>query len=587
MYRGDYLTVTPSGIQVRAKSVEQIGIFDKSKCWGLWFQNPVTDPKRLALMTRKREHCHLIVSPFHPSSWPFLLRVQIWLVDRPGALAEVAEQLRLLGLSILATECAASGFGQATWNIVAEAMGHGDDKLIGRKAIRMLKQSKTAEDREASHSRIVRHVEPRRPRTAEMQASKLKARSESAKLLKHVSKSMRAYEEHVRRGLKDFRDDQARDPNKPTSILNWSDVERSLFAAGPEAEQQLTKGMSSIHVDWIWTLAAFSCHGGGPDSPLAFHYNAERGVLRCDDEGQLDAVLGKRTESMPAIGSFCADHQFLRVDPLLDGILAHDLLQLGIEYRLTSTSPDGMLHAPGMIQRVAGELASKGIEILLINNQWTDYRYQSESGRVRMLVDAPGDQRDALAAAVRRAAESATPSAGQTTSAPDVAPEDCHRLDIESVNIRPASHRTLFLSYHGGHPRQSSWLELVRRAAQQVGFTVSPVQTHTEAVTGAVLDALRESDAMLQVLSPNPDENAENIRLHWVDYEYGAAAGARLPAIRLVDVARITLTQWEGMLRTHRDQALLPFRSDVSDDELHKAMLTAIEKLAAALNERS
>lgn len=584
MYRGDYLTITPSGIQVRAKSVEQLGIYDKSKCWGLWFQNPITDEDRLALMPRKREHCHLIVSPFHPSSWPFLLRVQVWLVDRPGALAAVAEELRRLGLSILATECAASGFGQATWNIVAEAMGLGDDPKLGRQVVRKLKKEKTSQDRESSHTRIIRNIEPQRLRTRKMQRAKERVQRECAQLLVKVSKLMRAYEEHVRTELLNFRRLQDKRERKDQYLLNWDDVDRSLFQAGGATSDKLTEGMSPIRVDWIWTLAAFSCHGGGADSPLAFHYDAERGVLRCDDEGQLDSVLGKRSDTMPAIGSFCAEHQFLRVDPLIDGVLEHDLLQLTIEYRLTSTSPEGMLHAPGMIQRVASELASQGIEILLINNQWTDYRYQSESGRIRMLIDAPCEQRESLAKSVRRAAESANPSS-DTESADDVS-EHSHRLDIEKINLRRASHRTLFLSYHGGHPRQASWLALIRRAAQQVGFNVSPVQTHTEAVTGAVLDALRESDAMLQILSPNPDETAENIRLHWLDYEYGAAAGSRLPAIRLVDVARITLTQWEGMLRTHRDQALLSFRSDVSDEELYKAMLNAIEKLAAALNER-
>jgi hypothetical protein len=595
MYRGDYLTITPTGIQVREKSVEHVGLYDKSQCWGLWLQNPVEDPERLKRMRHKKDHCNLIISPFHPRSWPFLLRIQVWLVDSPGALAMLAKELRSLGLSILSSECASSGFGQATWNVVAEVMGVPKNSSgLSQESVQKLKREKTLEDARASRLRVQKRVLPHLPLTQKMENSRKDERKKSREMLRKVEELMRAYQSVVQKHLKELLEE------KRTPFLRWRDVERSLFNKQARS-LKLTRGMESFEVEWIWTLAVFSAFGGGSDAPMPFHYDADRSVLRCGKGEQLDDVLGHRTQGLPAIGSFCWDHQFLRIDPLIEGVLRHELLQLDITYSLASENADGMHHAPGMIQRIAEELSSRDIDILLINNKWTDYRYRTEAGGLRMLVDARSSQKEDLEESIRVAAER-DPSCSRETSevngvsggAPGTAVvgssegSDDQRPSIKSVIVRPAANRRLFVSYHAGHPREASLLRQIRRAAETMGFEVKLVETFTKGVTDSVVQQIRYSDAMLQVLFPRPDESASNLRIPWLDYEFGVAAGVSCPWLRMIDVSRIQRAEWEGVIRTHRDHALKEFRLDVSDEDLYAAVRQAIELLAGELvNRRS
>src|ERR671927_1143128 len=107
MFFGDIVTITSNGVLAREKALEPVGIFHDSICWGMWAANP-------HYPHRHPGHPNLIISPFHPSSWPFLVRLRLVLENRKGALADAASLLEQKDLSIVFAECVPTGFTHVT-----------------------------------------------------------------------------------------------------------------------------------------------------------------------------------------------------------------------------------------------------------------------------------------------------------------------------------------------------------------------------------------------------------------------------------------------------------------------------------------
>src|SRR2546429_2345964 len=112
MLHGDIVPLTSDGIVVHEKALQPLGIFDQSICHGIWARNSYEKHPHY-------EHPNLMVSPFHPSSWPFLVRIQIMLRNEKGALARACEFLNEHDLSILFAECTPTGFRHATCAVIA------------------------------------------------------------------------------------------------------------------------------------------------------------------------------------------------------------------------------------------------------------------------------------------------------------------------------------------------------------------------------------------------------------------------------------------------------------------------------------
>lgn len=131
MFHGDIVSMTLNTVEARAKALQPLGIYDKSICWGMWAANPhkLVDGRANPLYW----HPNLLISPFHPSSWPFLVRIRLILENRKGALAEAAKLLEENDLSILFAECTPTGFSHATWTVIAESTWGKLDDLRKRK----------------------------------------------------------------------------------------------------------------------------------------------------------------------------------------------------------------------------------------------------------------------------------------------------------------------------------------------------------------------------------------------------------------------------------------------------------------------
>lgn len=135
MIHGDVVTLGLRHITVREKALVPVGIFPDSICWGQW-------------ISRGGAEQHLIVSPIHPTSWPFVLRLRLRLCSRVGSLLGAATVLSEQGLSVLFADCIKSGFGFAVWNVVAEPIS--GKSVAVRDSIESVLASVTGGDKDAA-----------------------------------------------------------------------------------------------------------------------------------------------------------------------------------------------------------------------------------------------------------------------------------------------------------------------------------------------------------------------------------------------------------------------------------------------------
>ena len=94
MMHGDVVTVTRDGIRLSQDALSTVGIFEGAQCWGVSL--PGQGDKGPGYGENER---HLIVAPIPPKSWPFLIRVKLFLSSRPGTVAKASEVLSRNGLN--------------------------------------------------------------------------------------------------------------------------------------------------------------------------------------------------------------------------------------------------------------------------------------------------------------------------------------------------------------------------------------------------------------------------------------------------------------------------------------------------------
>ncbi|RIK70303.1 hypothetical protein DCC62_22885 [candidate division KSB1 bacterium] len=116
MIFGDELVITKEGIHISDKSLKAIGIFPDTKIY--------MQPLR-TFEYRETEPGHyysndLLVTPIHPSMWPFVIRFVLRLRNRPGTIQRAFEFFRKYNINILFAECTRSGHHHITLNVLGE-----------------------------------------------------------------------------------------------------------------------------------------------------------------------------------------------------------------------------------------------------------------------------------------------------------------------------------------------------------------------------------------------------------------------------------------------------------------------------------
>src|SRR5262245_21314776 len=134
MRQGDLVTLLADGLIVEAKELEPIGIFDGSQCWAIWLPN--WDPQidtRAAQIEPAIEH--LLISPFHTSTWPGLFRVELRIENTPEALCKMTTVLAEQDLSILLYDLTPAGYHHVLFSAICHrvAFTRDPDLQNGRK----------------------------------------------------------------------------------------------------------------------------------------------------------------------------------------------------------------------------------------------------------------------------------------------------------------------------------------------------------------------------------------------------------------------------------------------------------------------
>lgn len=557
MFLGDIVTITRNGIIVREKALQPLGIYDQSICWGMWAANHHPPPAKYG-------HPNLIISPFHPSSWPFLIRLRLILENRKGALADAALRLEQNDLSVVFAECTPTGFTHATWNVIAESTW---DKLNG------LREEKEQFDKKYPRVRL-----PSDQSHAYEEARDLANRI-AAPMLSHVRKIEEVLDA-VRLSEKDgaIPDDKRllhvwRPEGDSHFLYNGDAVAREMERLNQKTFENNLEYIGSqvpgaIEVKYMQRLAYFSLYGGGEfnEVPFRFQYQADTTVIQMTDQG---TPFGKGSFKlsplpMPAIATFNSEDKYLRLSPITPRFLARPLTRIIVSYEVKQQPTHNAKASQGLLRRVSDVLREE-VNLLHISNKWTRHGYASEKGQISFIADVEPGARRELEKKLRA-----------------VNDDESDRLEavtIKDARVTEYPLKKLFLSIHFGHPRERCIRQLVERAALDEGFFNVVVETYTEAVTPEVDDKIVNCQAFLQLLY-SAEHDPYEMNLQWLQHEYSTARAKGIPALRLVDISRFDYERWRSRLVVNADHPLGKFRLDVSDAELGKEIRKAIRRLA-------
>lgn len=116
MIFGDELIISKDGIHVSDKSLKMIGIFPDTKVYMQpfrTFEYHESEPDR-------HYSNDLLITPIHPSMWPFVMRFTLRLRNRPGTILRAFEFLQKSNINILFSECTRSGHHHVALDVLGE-----------------------------------------------------------------------------------------------------------------------------------------------------------------------------------------------------------------------------------------------------------------------------------------------------------------------------------------------------------------------------------------------------------------------------------------------------------------------------------
>ena len=106
----------------------------------------------------------------------------------------------------------------------------------------------------------------------------------------------------------------------------------------------------------------------------------------------------------------------------------------------------------------------------------------------------------------------------------------------ENIKVDEFSSSRIFVSLPFQHPMRKEWLTYITRVGKQSGFSeIKATETYTKPVTEEVGRDIRNSIAMIQILSFPGIDDEKNQGLEWLYAEYLTAVNLGIVVIRLVD----------------------------------------------------
>jgi hypothetical protein len=506
------VTVLPSGPKIHAGALRTIGVYNKSRCWGIWLPpDAVYDPSEnpgLGLADGFKPH--LLLSSIHPSSWPYVFRVQLRLAHFPGAMAYAAEVFKKSDINILFAECTESGFRHATWNVIGEAL------RIKEKTSNILGETQrdiNPEHRKSNSARITEALLEELPEFVESLYEQNKKQKVPFLRARFATPRLCSYEE-------EFFDPQVWDKNKDR-------ISRQVvYSVLPN-------------------LTFFFRHGLNILQPIRFQHNQDTGILFAEDHDKFHEALGDFALPVPtkAVASFDTDEHYVRLH-LLNKEQMPRIFQINFNYTMrfrTPQSPD-VKSSRGLIHGIACITKDENLNLFHMENGFIKQDKDLESGHVELLGEVGKNQPDISKA--RKTIESRL----NGLSLPG--------FKVDACKIKALSLNKIFLSMHQKAPREQAVRKIICERAEEHGFEVVWCETDSETVTETVVQKMKECSGFIQILTSQSQEDRD---VAWLAAEYFGAIALGMPSIRIVDESVRKQEEWRNLLKVAGDRPLLPF----------------------------
>lgn len=566
MIHGDIVTITSGGILVHDKALQPLGIFDKSVCWGVWSANPF-ESNRNGDANKQYKYPNLVISPIHPSSWPFLLQLEISMSDKEGAFADVCKLLNDSGLTILYLECTTAGFTHAFCNVIAEST---------KESLKTLRIQKQEFDGKYRHVRISDKIFKEAQEIANGIAAEMFAHAKELEVdLNTKDKYSFLHSWETERDSHLFLYDE----NKVAELIK--EVKEIKVEIAPDDRIQYLKEQfpRTAKVHYMQRLAYFSMYGGGPTVPFSLTYRADSALLEFQEKisaptrlkiyGQSEAPFVIDKLPLQAISIFNTQEKYLRLKPLNAEILNKNLTKIDVDYEVIQA--DRYTNPPqtskGLFRQIGEQLRVHSVNLLHVDNKATRYDFNQKSGGISFVADvSEGDYLQ-----VRESIKRITPH------------PNLKDVTVQDVKVYPYPELRLFVSLHFGFKREKEFRRLIETISKEYGFEGIIAEGYVDSSTTKVLGSIDKCQAFLQIISLRDDEELCSVNFPWLLFEHGVAAGKGLPTIRMVDLLKGTLDDWVQKLSIQKDQSLMGFRSNDAPEDIEAKISKAIGDIAQEL----
>lgn len=565
MQRGSTTTVFSNGLRISEENLATIGVFDGSTCWGVWVpdrnQWPPQDPFGSPPVPE-----HFLISPFEPSSWPILFRVEMCLNnDRSGTLADALDPLATQGLSILSIEATPAGHHHAVVTIIGEAMPLKDPNGVLSDLKRIPEGSRTFRN-EATWRYVHDKYAP-----AMLQFSK------------QVTEAVELADDH-RPFLREIFLDSHHKRFERGVLYSYAEL-----AGDSKQTLGFDQRTRAVRCTWLQNLAFFWLYR--KSDAIALHYKSRGLSLKPappDRQGFAQMVEAFHPP-FRAIASFNLVERFLRV-VLSVNDMPKRTARITIPFDAKYEAYQGSKGFQRDLYKLLREKV--GLNLREVSMLTRRRNLEEEEGKLSLLVsktdlDSEFDSLDDARDRIQKIANEA--AAGLSAIG-------C-KMTCEPVTVERFEAPLLFLStkfdwmrqYHPNLPGR------IDKLAKEVGFrlvmgdmerraefeAIVPEISEEPSVTGAAIKLIQHSAAFLQIIPKTVFEKGKGSEgsMNWLEFEFGAAHALGVPCALLVDLDAGDIFKWKKQLRVANDFPLFGFSGSSNDENFDGAIGNAVTQL--------
>jgi hypothetical protein len=537
MHFGDLITILEDGIRVSEEELEPIGIVDGSTGWAVW----LPDLRALADKSRDPRPSHLIVSPFAVSAWPILVRVELKVDDKRGAMSAATKILRDEGLNILAIDGTPTGHHHATLNIIGEALpikAQGAGNILSHAA------GWDARDRHFNNSDIwtycCKTLAPEMLRyTAKLTQSIVDANCQEKEATGHGFLREAFFDsKRVLRGV----------------LYGHEDLPADV------AELGKVHAATAVQCTWLQELAFFWVYHTNRDNGIRFSYDARTSRLFTAlpaDTASFRAEVSSFSPPFKSITAINSFEQYMRVT-LSQADRWGQTVRVTIPFEATFAEKQNTL---GFQHEICKHLEDR-FNLRKVSISTQELSDSREKGELTLLLststNAPVDQ--AAMAEISSRVECAAKNIGEHISVhPTVSRLGARRLFLSAKYVwlsrSDPRYRVVrdLAAFHG--------FELVdaRSPSSVQGF---PIRTY-ENITETAIRLMQCCDAVLQIIPIVAKDE-----LQWLLFESGAARALARPTVLCVECRdsaqrelETTVSSWQQALSVAQGTLMIPFYS--------------------------